>query len=195
MTPELPFDVLTGPIPRHQEAQERPSLPRGGDIAPETTRRPFAPQTLTQARTAFERDLPDGTVCPCCDRYGRIQPRRLNSAMAAGLVWLAFRRFEGDGYVDVPATAPRWLVNNRELPRLQLWGLVASARNDDPAKRCSGRWAVTTDGYAFAKGELQVRSHVLVYNRRAVAFDGELVTVHDCLASSSFDYAKLRAGG
>ena len=66
----------------------------------------------------------DGGHCPCCDRWGKIYRRGLNSSMARSLIWLVQQPDRGDGWVHVPDNAPAWLLRSNQLGTLHLWGLL-----------------------------------------------------------------------
>jgi hypothetical protein len=144
---------------------------------------------LFELRLAWREAIEgDGGHCPCCDRWGKIYPRSLNVTMARSLIWLAHHSANWD-WVDVPKSAPRWLVRSNQLPTLRWWGLVERHGNDDPTKRHSGLWRVTERGDLFAQNRLQVPKKVYTYNADVKSFSDELITIRDCV--ESFDYSAV----
>ena len=61
----------------------------------------------------------DGGNCPCCDRWGKIYQRGLNSSMSRSLIWLVFNaKPREDGWVHVPSSAPDWMLRNSQLTEI-----------------------------------------------------------------------------
>jgi len=149
---------------------------------------------VTAARDQlYDEILDEGCYCPCCDRYARAYARAINHTMARALIWLC-REYRRTGeWVDVPKTAPRWLVRSNQLPTLKYWGLVQRKPNNDPAKKCSGLWRPTPRGRRFAGSRIRLRKKALVYNDRVLEYQGEFISVVDALAHH-FDYRELWEG-
>jgi hypothetical protein len=150
-------------------------------------------ETLSEARAHFFAVLADGSYCKCCDRWGKKYRRRLNGTMAAGLCWLVNKMTKtGEPWIDVPRTAPRWLVESNQLPTLKWWGLVEPRPNeDDPQKKDSGYWRATDKGFDFALERIVVPTHVVTYNDIPLSFSAETLHVKDALASKGFDYSEI----
>lgn len=130
-----------------------------------------------------------GGNCPCCDRWGRVYRRPLNKTMARSLMWLCVSS-KDDSWVDVPATAPRWLVQSNQLPSLRWWDLVVRRPTEDEDKKHSGFWKPTELGRAFCRGEVSVRRCVYTYAGRFEKFGGAEVTITDCLGEN-FSYSEV----
>ena len=131
----------------------------------------------------------DGGHCPCCDRWGKVYARTLNETMARSMVWLAHNSADGS-WVDVPKTAPRWLVQSNQLPTLRWWGLVERMGNeDDPTKKHSGLWRATQKGIEFANNQIKVPKKVFTYNAEVEAFGEDMVSISDC--TEHFNYSEV----
>lgn len=131
--------------------------------------------TLSEARLRYRAALPKGSRCPCCDRYGQSYIRKLNSGMAAALIWLVAKAQEltKDEWIDVPKEAPRGvLAKARDFTILRYWGLIERPGSEDGRKKHPGLWRPTSDGIAFVRGERNAPSHVVVYNDQVERFEG-----------------------
>jgi hypothetical protein len=153
----------------------------------------------------FARDLPElrrkwrktiegkGGRCPCCDRWGKVNARAINSTMARSLLWIyAAGARVGDplAWTDVPGTAPRWLVQTNQIASLRWWGFVERMPNDNPKVKCNGMWRLTRDGMAFALGGITAREKVYVYDAEPVGFGGGQIGIRDALGKA-FDYEDM----
>lgn len=150
----------------------------------------FGDDTLATARAHVMAELDAGSICPCCDQYARRYRRKLNSGMAAILIWLAKQHEKFGGWIDVHKTAPRFALRSNEVSRLELWALVAAKPGDDPHRRDSGLWAPTARGLQFVRAEIRVPAYAIVYNGIAQGFSSELTTIHQALGEK-FSYSEL----
>ena len=129
----------------------------------------------------------EGGICPVCNRWGRIYRRGINRTMARSLIWLSSQEGDENGWVDVPATAPKDVVRTNQLSTLKWWGLIESAANDDPKKKRSGVWRMTYQGRLFVDGEIRVPKFVYTYNDSVREVSLETVSLRDCF-EDPFDY-------
>ena len=132
----------------------------------------------------------DGGLCPVCDRWGRIYARGINKTMAQSLMWLCQAVKDKDGWVDVPANAPRWLVRSNQLATLRWWSLVERRGNDDPKNKHSGMWRATKLGVDFAHGVKQIPDKVYTYNGEVEVVSQNLIYIAECF-KEYFDYEKM----
>lgn len=143
--------------------------------------------TLAAAREQwFNRTIKqDGGHCPCCDRFGKMYRRRMNRTMAASLIWL---QNAGDGWIDVPKLAPKWVVRTNQLSTLKWWGLIERMPADPTGKvKHTGLWRVTDAGSLFAMGITTAPAWVLTYNDEPIEFSTEQISIEDALGTG-FDY-------
>ena len=136
----------------------------------------FEAMTLGEARRWLASKLGNGIACPCCGQFAKVYRRRLNAGMALSLVQMY--RSGGTDYVDVTRVCNR---RGREEGKLRFWGLIeeATERREDGGR--AGWWRVTPKGVQFAHGRLPVNSYARVYNNHLLGFDGNLVTIAECL--------------
>ena len=163
---------------------------RGRSIS---TNVPASIDTLTQAKQDLEAKLDEGTVCPCCGKYTRRYRRKFNSSMARSLIWL-YRESTENGmhdprWVDVPNTAPKWLLRTNQLPTVRWWGFIERRPADNEQKH-SGLWRPTKTGIGFVKRAHFAASAVVTYNGEPVRFEGDSILIDDALGRN-FSYVEL----
>lgn len=131
----------------------------------------------------------DGGHCPVCDRWGKVYARAINKTMAQALIWLCHNAGE-NRWVDVPLTAPHWLVRSNQLSTLRWWGLVEKKENDNPKNKSSGIWRATQLGFDFVTSKVQVPKKVFTYNGDVEGASRDMVYIGDCFFDT-FDYQEV----
>lgn len=135
---------------------------------------------IAEAKQFLRDNFEKGARCPCCDQFVRLYKRKLNSSMARALVWMVGESIKSpDRWVDIPATAPKWITRTNQHPTLRWWGLIERMPNTDSSKKHSGIWRPTTMGVRFATGKIKVPEYVLHYNNKAISHSSELTTVKE----------------
>jgi len=148
--------------------------------------------TLEKARTSLLRDINQGTVCPCCDRYAKIYKRKLTSSMAYALILIY-------GYFKL-ANPTQWLHVEDHLKRIP--GIPSSIRGDFAklvhwglleASGENGYYRITDWGRVFVEGEHFAARYVFIYNGVIMKFSEEETTIQEALGDR-FSYAELMKG-
>lgn len=152
--------------------------------------------TLEEAKEFLKQNWEYGTTCPCCNQHVKLYRRKLNSAMAYGLIILTQNRnnvdtsdwFHLENYlkpIEVASTL------RGDMPKLRHWGLIEAkkARRDDGDKR-NGYYRVTQRGRDFVEGKLSVQQKVKLYNKDFYGYEGDYITIKDALGSH-FNYSEL----
>lgn len=134
----------------------------------------------------------DGGFCPCCDRWGKVSPQGMSETMALGLLWLSRADADAHGWVNVPNTAPRWMLRGKTYTTMARWGLVEKGGRDDPAKKSDGMWRVTEKGWAFLRGQTPIPQKVYSYNNVIQGYSENVVYFRDCFGKH-FDYEAVMA--
>jgi len=145
-------------------------------------------ETIREARDQYWEALEKGAYCPCCNRWGKMQKRPLNSTMARSLIWLA-RKSVNRSWVDVPETGPRYVVKTMQICTVAYWGLIESKGTDEDQKY-SGIWRPTQKGIDFVMRRITVPKYGYFFDRRAWKFEGPEITIEDAL-TSHFSYSEL----
>jgi len=92
-----------------------------------------------------------------------------------------------ESWINVPLTAPPYVIANREYPRLEDWGLIRQMPNEDPTKKTSGIWSVTASGLAFARREKTVSKFYFMFDRKIAGWSKDEISIDDALGKK-FDY-------
>lgn len=135
--------------------------------------------------------------CPVCEHTHRVYVRPISGEMARTLI-MVYRHYFKYPYTKpvhidhmLAILKPRPKGNNHGL--LVHWELLKKVENVDLKKKDSGHYTLTPKGMRFVKGEVSVLSHALVYRDQCYGFEGEEVSIRDCLGRR-FDYEKLMNG-
>ena len=151
--------------------------------------------SLSRARAMVDDRLEEGVECPCCGQFCKLYKRKLNSGMAAGLVWLTREYLRSGEWINIPETGPRFLLRTGgQFSVLEHWGLIEQQASDDGAKRTSGMWRPTDKGVDFATKKVRVPSHVHLYDNTVRGWSDRSLDVVEALGSK-FDYAELMKDG
>lgn len=146
--------------------------------------------TLGHAKAWLRSRVMDGEKCPCCGQMAKVYRRRIHHTIARALITLyRLGREEDEYWVHVPtAISPAC-----EVGKARYWGLVeeATVLRDDGGR--AGWWRLTDEGVMFVRGLHLVQTHAKIYDGRCLGFDGDMVSITDCLGSK-FDYQALMAG-
>lgn len=150
--------------------------------------------TLEIARKAWRVTISgDGGHCPCCTRWGKVYARNINETMCRSLIWLTKARANEHGWVDVPETAPRWLVRSNQLPTLRWWNLVERIPSKNPDAKHSGLWRPTDLGRSFAMCNAAVPKTAYTYKGEVEYMSDDTVVITDCFGKK-FSYAEVMNG-
>lgn len=151
----------------------------------------FSDSTLDSLRKLWHNVINrDGGHCPVCDRWGIVYARILNRTMVKCLIWLCQEQMRtGNKWVDVPNTAPRFVVRSNQLSVLKSWDLVERCPKDDKegGARYSGLWRPTQKGYDFYDRKIKVPKKAFAYNDEIQGFGKEEVYIDQCF-KTYFDY-------
>lgn len=78
-------------------------------------------------------------------------------------------------------------MKNREYSRLAHWGFILAKPNEDPTKRTSGLWCLTTKGIDFTNKRISVPAYYYMFDRKIVGWASNQVNVEEALGTL-FDY-------
>jgi hypothetical protein len=147
---------------------------------------------LSEARALVEAHRDKGIHCLCCDQMAREYKRKLDSAMAWGLIWLVRYSQSKDGaWVDLHTEAPPKIHRDRALAKVAHWSLIEEKPSESTrGSRTSGIWRPTGRGIRFAQGKIALPSHITIYNNIVLKFSDKLTTIQEALADD-FDFNEL----
>lgn len=145
----------------------------------------------------FEAIRNNYSLCPCCDRKGKIYKANLHKTMALALRWINIYG-EVDGWIDVQNRGPRWMLKGKNYCLLEHWQLIESKSHR------SGVWRITDLGKSFVNGQCSLPVSVYIYDNTVKGFDSEEVSFRGCFAltfdfdemmSARFNWANLKGNG
>jgi len=115
--------------------------------------------------------------------------------MAKSLIWLCQEQKRTKAlWVDIPNTAPRFVIRSNQLPVLTSWDLVERRPKDEPkGARYSGLWRPTYKGWEFYHGVIKIPKKAFAYNNLVEGYSDELVSIDECFGVF-FDYNEAMAG-
>ena len=149
---------------------------------------------LSVAAALLKNQMEEGTECPCCGQLAKIYRRKINSAMAYGMI-LFFKKFGWDKrWVHVPSETGLSRLGG-DWAKLALWGLIEERASDrDDSGPHAGWWRITDRGVGWVVGRVCVPKSVYIYNGNVLRFDqDESVGIRDALRDR-FNYAELMLG-
>mgnify|MGYP003636084195 CR=1 FL=1 len=132
-----------------------------------------------------------GLICPCCDRFAKIYSRKLTATTCRELICLY--NTGGDfNYIHASKLVFEGLACC-DIGKAKYFGLVVLGDNENPEKKTSGCWKLTSAGIRFVKGFLSIPKYVHIYNDKVLSFDdSEELYIQDCLGNK-FNYQELMA--
>lgn len=148
-------------------------------------------KTLEDAMREFITGVKDGTFCPCCQRYAKVNKVSINKSMAKALEWISKNAEVGGKWVYVQERGPDWMKRSNSHAKMLHWGLLERAETDEDKKH-SGVYRPTEKGMKFLAGDIKVRKYMAIYNNINIKPDGigPLVSFEDCMGES-FDYKSM----
>jgi hypothetical protein len=158
--------------------------------------RPGPAATLEEAREWLKAAREEGTNCPCCNRPARVYRRKLNYAMAHGLILIYDYFATHDGWLHVPTflNGKGVVARGGDLSKLTHWGLLVGSgeiRADDSSR--VGDYKLTRRGIKFVEREIAVPAWLKLINNEVVERSDERVYI-DAALGKFFNYAELMSG-
>jgi len=152
---------------------------------------------MEKERTEFFRKaMEKGSVCPCCDRFGKVYRTRYSASLAKITIWLYWHSYNGS-WVDVPKRGPRWVLTSNSIGKLAKWGLAEAMPNTiDPERKTIGMWRITQHGREVVERRREVREYLYLYNDKRFHVPDErppAVSIDQALLSGGFNYAEVMA--
>ncbi len=156
--------------------------------------------TLAQAIEYLRQHIKKGANCPCCQGYIKTYSRSINSANAMCLIEL-YNISEKHGYKfyhlnELKELSKKFMkmVNGGEFARMRHYGFIVDQpkADGDKKKKTTGYWMLTSKGKEFVKGHSKVYKNMLLLNNQVLGYEGDLVTIEDCL-TEKFSYQKIMA--
>ena len=146
-------------------------------------------KTLAEARKDFKEKIKgDGTRCPCCHRWGKINGYQITSTQVWGMIWM-LKRFRRNQWIEI-AKAPKLILRSKSLATLHHWELLERQPNVDPDKKGSGFWRLTQKGRDFVRHKITVPKYAFVFDNKLIKFSRQHTNVIAALGKK-FSYQEL----
>jgi hypothetical protein len=151
-------------------------------------------KTLSEARVEFFDMLRAGTKCPCCDRFGKIYRRKLNSSMALTLIRMFNHEKKQSGWIHMISVG-NFDLPSRDYGTLMHWKLT----EEKPGKKPDGNpekgyYRLTANGRAFVLKQIRVPKYVYLFDNILLDVDepekDETVNISEALGNR-FNYTEL----
>jgi hypothetical protein len=125
----------------------------------------------------------NGAVCPCCDRFGKVNMFRFTQTWALTLKWIADHEGE-NGWVNIQTKGPRIVLRGKNYSMVANWGLIESQSNR------SGVWRLTQQGKDFIAGNIYIPVKLFTYNNKPWGFSSEQTSFRGCFGKH-FDFDEM----
>ena len=143
-------------------------------------------------RKEFMQRLKDGDKgnCPCCQRYAQVYKRRIYDSIARQLIRLYTLGGDKD-YVNAVHLILKGSHSTQDFQKAKYFDLIERRPlSEDDLGKTSGWWRLTERGVQFVQGKLAIPHIALVFDDNVLGFEGNPVTIKDCL-DEHFSYERL----
>lgn len=148
---------------------------------------------LIEVKKHLRNNWEKGTDCPACGQLVRRYSRPMHSTMAATLIRLHALNAQKAGYYHVKDIVKGISdTGTNDFSKLRYWDFIVEMPKDkdDTKKRTSGYWRITDKGTDFVMNRLTVQSHVLLFNKHLLGFEGNQINIKEALGEK-FNYTEL----
>lgn len=150
--------------------------------------------TIEDGKVFLRKHMYKGATCPCCNQNVKVYKRKITSAMAASLQFIANTKQVNEWFY-VHEALEKFKNRQRfvgDFPKLRHWGLIDkdTELREDGSNR-TGWYKLTEKGRKFAFGLIQVPKHAIIYNQKVLKLDNSNnIYIRDCF-KENFDYREL----
>ena len=153
---------------------------------------PFMPEsTVASAREHLQKHLKTGMPCPVCALFCKMYKRRFHSEMGVFLIRLVKFFRETEDWVHTRTINPGTAKSSSDGSYLTLWGLI-ERKPVSVGSKSAGLYKPTQEGEKLVDGLIKAPDHAFVFNKRALGFSEEQVSIQEILGTK-FDYDELMA--
>ena len=148
--------------------------------------------TVKEVREYLQEHMDESNKCPCCTRLVRPYKRSIVVSAAKALIdaYKWFKAHPDQEWVHVNDLGLGQEVGGN-WAKLRYWRLIEEKPNpDDPTKNHAGYWKLTEIGRKFVRREITLSKKLMIYMRRGIGFEGELVDIVQCLGNA-FNYTEM----
>lgn len=155
----------------------------------------FKGSTLVEAKEYLRSNFAKGCICPACGGSVKKYFRPLTSAMGLSLflIYDSQQKSEQD-YIHVESMLKESQCSSSargDFPKLRFWGLIEAkeGKRDDDSPR-NGFYRITERGKDFLIGNININSHVILYNNKVLGFSDKLVNITEVM-KNKFNFSEL----
>ena len=146
------------------------------------------------AKTFLRSNYEKGCECPACGQLVKAYKRNLNANMAKALILIyRLQNKAGGDYIHVQQEFSKLglVATGMDYIQLARWGFIVPKLNDDdPSKKDSGLWRITTRGIAFIIRETAEPKYCLTYNNVTQEWANERINIKQALGKK-FDFREV----
>jgi len=144
---------------------------------------------LETAKKQFREGLQRGTVCPCCERKGKIRVLGITAEMAYAFMILVHKYIREPRYYSTRDLFPKEHKATTDAVSLVHWGLIEK-------KSDSGRspYRPTDSGMRFYHNQELVPTHVHLFDNKPLRFSDKKTNIVKVFEDSPHDYNQLLRG-
>lgn len=154
-------------------------------------------ETLAEVKIHLRKNWEKGTKCPACGQHVQVYRYKLFMTSAVALIQLYILSIKNPTteyfHVSKFAEANTTKIRSPHFAELRFWNLVRPMDSKTGTHNASGFWKITEKGKTFVRGRESVAKYIKIYNNKFVGFEGDQVTIKDCLGNK-FDYSEVMFG-
>jgi hypothetical protein len=144
--------------------------------------------TLAESKEWLQKNVRNGVICPCCDRFDKIYNYSLPLSSVKALTRLGKISRMNTDYV-----AHYTEFNNNKsqtFVKFQYINLVFQPETDEGStKKTSGNWSITEKGIDFIQGRISIPSHLIIYHNELIGVSETNKYIDDFW--SDFNYKEM----
>ena len=146
-------------------------------------------ESIKEGKIYLRQEFAKGTECPCCGQFVKLYKRKLGSVMGRAIIRLYNL---GEGYHHVKEIIKGIsATGTNDFSKLKYWQLIKEMPNlEDLDKKNCGYWKITQKGIEFVKQNIDVPSHVHIYNGKVLGFEDTTTNIIASLGNK-FSYKEL----
>lgn len=150
--------------------------------------------SLAEARRAFHDRLREGSICPCCDRYGKIIRVKAGSSMTRSLIQI-YRYFQSprhDEWLHVVNYLERLRNKDRTWALFRWWQLLEKHGDlADDGNPNNGYYRMTELGNDWVERRTVIPHAIYHYNNQCLGFDESRRVLVDEALGVHFNYREM----
>lgn len=145
---------------------------------------------LDDARVWVNDRMEDGSSCPCCGQWVRLNKFSIQSTVAYALIHIDayFMELDAASWLHVRQFVDKLKYKPTNIPMLRHWGILErrEGEKEDGNPRL-GEYRITPLGHQYAQGNVSLPEFLYYYNDTPYRLDGPLRDIKYALGDA-FNY-------